>query len=1044
MKFNFTKFRSFLTYAIVLICSMSAISAKASHYAAIDLYVTYVGNGPADLRYRVVLNVYKACEPGSIDLVPSDGAISVTSSCGSLSNITLTARGIDTLDQLCDTFSMQNSCRSPSSMYPGFVRWTFYDTLTLPTVCTDWTFSWNSCCRNNNIQNITPISGSLYVETVMNTTADYANSTPRFLVDPLPYLCLNQPGFFVNGPFDPNLDSMVTENICPLNGSPTNCFGYNAPFTLANPVNSSTGYTVNPNTGTASFTPTVQGKFVIAFKCSEYDPISKVLLSSVRRDVQISILPCNAPPPTVDSVPMNLTNAQYVTQNGSGYVEACPGVPFSFDVNAFSNANSNAVFMTSNNLSIAPASTFTVTNNGSNNPVGTFNWTPTGADIGTHTLIVFVKDSTCTAVQPILLTNYFVLQIKVLPGVDAGPDGQICGLQGTPWQFNVSGPVNVNYVWSGYPLGTPTVGLSSDTGASPSAYPPYDFTYIVTATGINSACKNKDTVTISIDTSNSVKILPDNMVLCRPGYVQLQAQGIGAKPLVNLSCGTTAPVVCPNQDSAEVRTQYTGGNQIPSTVYTPYSADRRTARMQFLLTKNDLYAYGLRSGTITSLAFNVTTPGATQFENFSISMKCTDRKQLNIATGGFEPGTVPVYTATGLVSTTLGWNEFVFDQAYNWDSTKGLIVEICYSNPTNGTPSAVNAVQTATDQMMISYASTGSANICLNPTITSTTESYTYRPTIKLKYCPAPETDFQFTWAPGTFLSDSTISNPLAYITQSTSYSVFTRGRNGCLVMDDVTISVPVNTYDVWPKDTAICAGQSYKMIAYPQNSSVKWFFTDYSDASTILSCIDCVDPVATPATSGTFYVEFTDPNQCKDTMAVGVTVKPLPVVNILNNDTTIKYGQNVQLLVSGAYLYNWTPVSSLSNPNIINPVAYPTDSTTYTVYGLADNGCRNQDSVTIRIDYRDNLFVPSAFSPNGDGINDMFRVTNITFQKLQEFRVFNRWGQEIFRTNDPKLGWDGTWKGVPQEMGSYQYLIRVAYPDGYVETYKGDVTLVR
>lgn len=1045
MKSLFTRFRAVFMPIIVLSTLLCSFSAKASHYAAVDLYVTYVGSGPADLRYMVVLQVYKACEPGNASLSTFDGNIGVTSSCGSLgANILLPNVAIDTLDKLCDTFSMQNSCRSPSSIYPGFVRWTFIDTLTLPTVCTDWTFSWNSCCRNNNINNITPVAGSIYVETIMNTVADYSNSTPRFLVDPLPYLCANQPGFYVNGPFDPNLDSMVTENVCPLNGAPANCFGYNAPYTLADPLGSSTGYTVNPATGTASFTPTTQGKYVLAFLCTEYDPTTKGFLSSIRRDVQVSVLPCNAPPPYIDSVPQNLSNAVYNTSGASAYVEACPGVPFSFDVNALSMAGTNAVYMSANNLSIAPGSTFTIINNGSGAPTGTFNWTPTGADIGSYTLIVFVKDSTCTSVQPIELTNYFVLQIKVLPGVDAGPDGNICGLQGSPWQFNITGPPNVSYQWSGFPMGTPTIGLSADTGATPSAYPPYNYTYIVYTNDINSACKNKDTVTVYIDTSNSVKTVPNSILICRPGYVQLDAEGVGAKPLVNLNCGVVPPVTCINPDSAEVRTQYAGGNQAPSPLYTPFSGDRRTARMQFLLSRNDLYAYGLRPGTITSLAFDVTTPSATVYENFSISMKCTDRKELTIASGGFEPGTIPVYTATGPIVPALGWNEFVLDQGYTWDSTKALIIEICYSNPAGGTPSQVNAVQTPTKQMMISYATTGSANICQNPTIASQTESYFFRPKIRIEYCAAPEADFQYTWYPGDFMSDSSVKSPLVYITESSTFTVYTRGRNGCLVRDDVTIAVPQNTYDVMPKDTAICAGESFTMLASNANSTVQWYFSNYTDASAIVNCTNCVDPKATPTESGTFYVEFSDQYQCKDTLAVGVTVLPLPNVSILNTDTLIKYGQNVQLLVTGAYLYNWTPVSSLSNPNIINPIAYPTEPTTYTVFGLADNGCRNQDSIRINIDYRDNLFVPSAFSPNGDGVNDIFRVSNLTFQKLQEFRVFNRWGQEIFTTNDPKIGWDGTWKGVAQDMGSYQYLIRVAYPDGFVETYKGDITLVR
>jgi gliding motility-associated-like protein len=97
-----------------------------------------------------------------------------------------------------------------------------------------------------------------------------------------------------------------------------------------------------------------------------------------------------------------------------------------------------------------------------------------------------------------------------------------------------------------------------------------------------------------------------------------------------------------------------------------------------------------------------------------------------------------------------------------------------------------------------------------------------------------------------------------------------------------------------------------------------------------------------------------------------------------------------------------------------------------------------------VDIDYRANLFVPTAFTPNGDGKNDIFKVSNITFQRLQEFRVFNRWGHEIFSTNDIKSGWTGSWKGQPQDMGVYQYIIKVAYPDGIIETYKGNITLVR
>ncbi len=89
-------------------------------------------------------------------------------------------------------------------------------------------------------------------------------------------------------------------------------------------------------------------------------------------------------------------------------------------------------------------------------------------------------------------------------------------------------------------------------------------------------------------------------------------------------------------------------------------------------------------------------------------------------------------------------------------------------------------------------------------------------------------------------------------------------------------------------------------------------------------------------------------------------------------------------------------------------------------------------------------LVIPNAFSPNSDGQNDIFKIMNITTEKLVDFKVFNRWGTILFRTNDSRSGWDGNYEGQAQPVGTYGYAIRIGYPDGYIETYKGIVTLIR
>lgn len=89
-------------------------------------------------------------------------------------------------------------------------------------------------------------------------------------------------------------------------------------------------------------------------------------------------------------------------------------------------------------------------------------------------------------------------------------------------------------------------------------------------------------------------------------------------------------------------------------------------------------------------------------------------------------------------------------------------------------------------------------------------------------------------------------------------------------------------------------------------------------------------------------------------------------------------------------------------------------------------------------------LLIPNAFTPNGDGVNDIFKISNFTNQKLVEFKVFNRWGTILFSTKDPTIGWNGAFKGKDEPLGVYGYVIRIAYPQNIIETYKGTVTLLK
>lgn len=138
-----------------------------------------------------------------------------------------------------------------------------------------------------------------------------------------------------------------------------------------------------------------------------------------------------------------------------------------------------------------------------------------------------------------------------------------------------------------------------------------------------------------------------------------------------------------------------------------------------------------------------------------------------------------------------------------------------------------------------------------------------------------------------------------------------------------------------------------------------------------------------------------------------------------------------------------WTPGLSLSCTDCEKPVATPPTTTQYKIT-VTDGGCTVSDSLIIRI-LNTELLVPTAFSPNGDNVNAYFHVLNKNLDKLT-LQVFNRWGEKVYETSDPNdQGWDGFYKGIPQELGVYVWQCQYQFTGApKIHTAKGNVTLVR
>jgi len=176
----------------------------------------------------------------------------------------------------------------------------------------------------------------------------------------------------------------------------------------------------------------------------------------------------------------------------------------------------------------------------------------------------------------------------------------------------------------------------------------------------------------------------------------------------------------------------------------------------------------------------------------------------------------------------------------------------------------------------------------------------------------------------------------------------------------------------------------------------------------------------------------------------VTVTVKIEEAVANAGNDTVIISRNPFPLHASGGITYNWLPAVGLDNPSIANPVAQLQDDMTYTLSVTTAEGCEDQDIINIKIFRGSSIVVPSAFTPNNDGLNDALRPIQQGIKTLHYFSVFNRWGELVFSTKTIADSWDGTFKGAKQSPGVYIWMLKATDYAGKAYDLKGSSVLIR
>lgn len=300
----------------------------------------------------------------------------------------------------------------------------------------------------------------------------------------------------------------------------------------------------------------------------------------------------------------------------------------------------------------------------------------------------------------------------------------------------------------------------------------------------------------------------------------------------------------------------------------------------------------------------------------------------------------------------------------------------------------------------------------------------------------------KYTWSPAGQLNDATIQQPLAITNMDTKYTV-TSNIGNCIAKEEINVKTIPYPIALAGKDTVVCFGTSAFLNGTTNGSSFSW-----SPATNVLD-INALNTIATPFGSITYILTAFDTRGCPKPGIDSITVTVLPdILAYAGHDTAVVINQPLQLNGSGGTGYRWLPATGLSSAIIPNPVAlfyYPSEGNRYKLLVTNQAGCIDSSFINIKV-YKTlpSIFVPTGFTPNKDGKNDILRPILAGIQRIEIFSVYNRLGQLIFSTGETGKGWDGTVAGVLQSSGTFVWMVKAIDYTGKPYFQKGTVTLIR
>ena len=304
-----------------------------------------------------------------------------------------------------------------------------------------------------------------------------------------------------------------------------------------------------------------------------------------------------------------------------------------------------------------------------------------------------------------------------------------------------------------------------------------------------------------------------------------------------------------------------------------------------------------------------------------------------------------------------------------------------------------------------------------------------------------------YSWnGPGNF--SSPLQNPIITNTTTNQAGIYTItiSYNGCINSANTNVIIYPNQIPSFTVNGNLCVGDSLNVVANTTSFNPSYYIWNFGTAN-VLSGTGPGPYIISNSTPGNEIISLAYAGNCQSADTQTIVIHPIPTDHIIASKTNVCSGDTIQLHPlndSSAYTYKWSSSACyFSDSNLAVTTASAEHSGSIYLHISDPYSCIGKDSINIIAEPCCQMFVPNAFSPNGDSKNDIFRVRSVRPFESFLLIVFNRWGQEVFRTKNQEDGWNGTFNGIKQEIGTYFYYIK--YNCGTKElSKKGDLTLIR